>query len=368
MNLGVFMTFRSSLVSWSEHGLAARELKYYDYLSNHGIKVFLITYGDSDDKYLLQKKYPEFSKNIEVIPILSKGSKNSRINCFISSLKFLLLNYYFLRKLKYLKSKQFSGSWLPAIAAVITGNKFIFRYGYDIIEFNKLNKKGYFRRFVTYTLKSFAKKISHRIISTSNHEFKYKYKFTHQENWIDLEKFNEKVPSNGINKYISNGRLEKQKNHMLLLEVAKIRSLSVSLIGDGSEKKVLQEYVENHNLDVTFLGRISYEKVACTLKIHEVFISTTHFEGNPKAVIEALAAGLICIVPKIPSITSIISDRYNGFLHENTQESLIKAIDNLGNLSDEQIKEIKQNAVNSVAERYKISTIAERELAIYRQK
>jgi glycosyltransferase involved in cell wall biosynthesis len=191
-------------------------------------------------------------------------------------------------------------------------------------------------------------------------------KFIEQENWIDLNYFKTIERKFEGRKLIACGRLEAQKNYMLLLKAVDKLKLSLTLIGSGSEKHELEKYVINNHLDVKLKGRISYEGVANEFSNHDIFVSTTLFEGNPKTIIEALASGLVCIVPDIESVRKIIVNEKNGFLHDNSSDGVTKIIAKVLSLSNDELMKISKTAKKSVVDRYNLKNIAEKELRIYR--
>ena len=367
MILVVFMSFRSSLKNWHTHGFAERELCYYDHLAQSGLEIYLVTYGDSRDLDILEKFYPQYKNNIKVLPLLPDNYNATRLASFSYTFKFLISNYTFLRNVDYLKSKQFSGSWLPALIAVFFRKRFIYRYGYDVKEFNMRNNRNRLRIVITKFVNGFVCKVAYKIMGTTKPLDKKKVKkFIHQENWIDWRLFANGQKEFNQKKFISNGRLEKQKNFEVLFRVLGDLGLSLTLIGTGSQEAKLKSCAAENKVDVTFLGRISYEQVANEFAHHDIFLSSTLFEGNPKTVIEALASGLICIVPSISSISSIIQDGENGFLHDNTETSIKEVIKKVDNLTQSAMSQISNNAIESVKERYSLVNIAEKELNIYR--
>ena len=52
------------------------------------------------------------------------------------------------------------------------------------------------------------------------------------------------------------------------------------------------------------------------LQNHQIYVSSTLFEGNPKSILEALSAGCIVIAPNVVGVDEIIKDQQNGFLYE----------------------------------------------------
>ena len=67
MNIILIFTYGISLKNWKESGLLSREIKLYDELNKkYQIKFTFLTFGDSEDKFILDNY-----KFIDVIPIKS---------------------------------------------------------------------------------------------------------------------------------------------------------------------------------------------------------------------------------------------------------------------------------------------------------
>jgi glycosyltransferase involved in cell wall biosynthesis len=70
------------------------------------------------------------------------------------------------------------------------------------------------------------------------------------------------------------------------------------------------------NEQVSFLGRISEEKKVELLMDSHIFVLPSYAEGQPVAILEAMAAGQPIISTSVGSIPEIVSDGKNGFLIE----------------------------------------------------
>lgn len=139
-------------------------------------------------------------------------------------------------------------------------------------------------------------------------------------------------------KCVTIARLEnKQKNHLFMLEcfkefVAKNPEYELDFYGAGPDKKLYEEYVNQHQLvgKVYFRGYSKNpQEDICDA---EMFLLTSNHEGMPNALIEAMSMG-------IPSISidcggggprDLIQDGENGFLvQKGDKEGFVKRMDML---------------------------------------
>ena len=53
------------------------------------------------------------------------------------------------------------------------------------------------------------------------------------------------------------------------------------------------------------------------------FVTGSSWEGHPKAIIEAMACGLICVAPSVNGINNLIEHGKTGILYDGTNQDLI---------------------------------------------
>lgn len=120
-------------------------------------------------------------------------------------------------------------------------------------------------------------------------------------------------------------RLSSEKNLGYFLDIAKIMpDYNFVIVGDGPEKKSLlykirQEGINNVNM-------VGYQKnTEEYLNSFDLFVLTSHIEGTPISMLEAMSCGVNIAVPKVGGIPDIIKDDRN-FLKMNLKEdvSIIK--------------------------------------------
>jgi glycosyltransferase involved in cell wall biosynthesis len=100
-----------------------------------------------------------------------------------------------------------------------------------------------------------------------------------------------------------------------------IKDIDLSIYGKGSKEEELQLIKKVKELDfpsVTFCGAIYGQDKNNMFYKKDIFILTSRYEGFPMAILEALDAGLPCLVTRGVNMTSII-EAYNVGWECNTQ-------------------------------------------------
>jgi N-acetyl-alpha-D-glucosaminyl L-malate synthase BshA len=120
------------------------------------------------------------------------------------------------------------------------------------------------------------------------------------------------------------GRLEPVKGVRYLVQAMGIlrdrglRNAKLLIVGDGSEKKYLEELVKKLGLEdyVVFAGKVPHEKIPEYMALADVFVLPSLSEGFPLVVVEAMAMGLPVIASRVRGLPWIIRNGQNGFLVE----------------------------------------------------
>ena len=100
--------------------------------------------------------------------------------------------------------------------------------------------------------------------------------------------------------------------------IQKNTNTRLMLVGDGEDRRKLEKLVKEFVLDeyVTFVGKVSNEKVPEYMVASDVFVLPSLSEGFPNVVLEAMASGLPIVATKVGGLPEIVKDRENGFLVE----------------------------------------------------
>ncbi|OGM96486.1 MAG: hypothetical protein A3B86_00300 [Candidatus Yanofskybacteria bacterium RIFCSPHIGHO2_02_FULL_38_22b] len=142
------------------------------------------------------------------------------------------------------------------------------------------------------------------------------------------------IPGNII---LSCGRLMPWKGFKMLIKVMpKLLEINqffrLVIVGDGPERKNLEQMVKNMNLDrkVYVVGKKSKEDLAVYFAASDIFVLNSGYEGFSHQILEAMAAGVPVVASAISGNKEVIDQGENGFLVKyNDEFNLIEAIKGL---------------------------------------
>lgn len=105
------------------------------------------------------------------------------------------------------------------------------------------------------------------------------------------------------------GRLSNEKNVRLIARAAAHidQRLRVRVIGDGPLRAELEAAFTAAGCEATFLGTVSYAELPPLLRAASVYVLPSSTEGRAKALLEAMACGLPCVVSDIPAFKDIVA-------------------------------------------------------------
>jgi glycosyltransferase involved in cell wall biosynthesis len=163
---------------------------------------------------------------------------------------------------------------------------------------------------------------------------------------------------------VSTARFEPQKRIDRLVDaynslIQDRNDLWLILIGDGSLRGEIEKRLLCRDR-VVFLGLIDREELADFLRGSDIFVLPSDNEGFGIALIEAMATGLLCIATNVAGPDEIIVDGENGFLVENSNESILKILRFVMDLDPNIRDKISTNARETVIKRFDIEDEVER--------
>lgn len=124
--------------------------------------------------------------------------------------------------------------------------------------------------------------------------------------------------------------------------------------GDGIMKNELElkSMESQFSSRIKFLGNIPNEYIHELYKITDLFVISSHFEGTPISLLQAMNEGLVCIGSNVNGINSLLTHDFNGLLfHKDDSFKLNYQIDRVLN-DNVDVKKIKNNAKNFISKNY----------------
>ena len=298
-------------------------------------------------------------------------------------IKFLLKN-----KIDIIHSHQFVPDILSRIAGKITNTKLIISSYHNVYPWkssNKLNNR--IKRFFDSITANY---FTNEIIAVSNAVREYHIKY------LKINENKIKVVNNFINDaiYISHtpkevddlksqlgipkdsqiilnvASLTKQKNHQLLLKVAKRILVNFPrtifcIAGEGElhDDLVLMSEKLDIKKNIKFLGR--RDDIYLLLQISDIFVLSSLWEGMPVTIIEAMAMRTPVVSTNVGGVSDAITHNVNGFLASSESvESLYENILNLLNNYNLRVK-IRDEGYRTYKEKFSSDKILSRLYDIY---
>ncbi len=109
------------------------------------------------------------------------------------------------------------------------------------------------------------------------------------------------------------GNFNKTKNVLLLPKIfsyiqESIKDVTFCIAGDGILEKKFKEQVIKFNLsNVIFYGRVNSSFIADLLNVTDVFLLTSHSEGLPRVILEAINCGVSIVSSNVGGIQEVVS-------------------------------------------------------------
>lgn len=310
VHLGVFMTRGMSLAAWDEVGMLEREMALYRMLVSRGVKVTLFTYGGPAEA-AYTSRFPgigvcantgglpaeEYERSIERIHqgILSTVDvfRSNQTNGADVALR---VSRHFRRPMiarcGYMWSAfaaHAQGADAPAARHARTVEESVFA-GADRI---------------VVTTAAMAADVAGRLPQVAG-------KIVVIPNYVETDRF---TPVDGTEKtwdVLFIGRLTEQKNIPLLLDVVHALPVRAAVIGQGPLEGALRSHPASLSGKVQWLGRVPSEQLPAIMYRSKVFVLPSSYEGHPKALLEAMAAGMPVVGTDVPGIADVIRHEVTG--------------------------------------------------------
>lgn len=134
-------------------------------------------------------------------------------------------------------------------------------------------------------------------------------------------------------KILNIGRFTEQKGHLFLLEAMNdlkkegYSNIHLTIVGDGTLKKKMEDFIRENNLESSVSLRDIIEDRNILEEVYlnsDLFILSSLWEGFPNALLEAMSYGIVPVATDISGTREVIKDGVSGYLIKPGSVSEIK--------------------------------------------
>ncbi len=362
VRLGVVFSHGTTIQDWHKGGLLDREITYLTRLHERLGEVVALTYDKPGVE--LESLRPVAS------PIKVRENQlrlDYRAYGFLAP--FLQTGHF--KDLDAVRTTQLSGAWMAALASKRHGMPFILRCGYLRSLFYEKGGAPGWRIRLAKIMERFAVRSANHVFAATQSDIDALValsgenidKFTLLPNPIDSKMFqptDSNTPWRG--KILFIGRLHEQKNLEPLIDVVNESKMwELMIVGDGPLRNELQKRAKSQR--ISFHGFIPNSELPALLCSCDTFVLPSHFEGNPKSLLEAMSCGCAVIGAHSAGISNLIEDGETGILFENGVVGLNSALMRFEKDSKLR-KKCSRGARQFILKNYDIDVIADREASI----
>ncbi|MBN2483473.1 MAG: glycosyltransferase family 4 protein [Candidatus Omnitrophica bacterium] len=372
MKIALVFTFNVSVRIWHARGFLSRERAIYEKLMSAGgvDEIYWFTYGIDDAGY--QHYLPS---TIKIIPA-PRFCRNPLGKIIYSFLMPVIQRHWF-RQCDLIKTNQVKGAWTALIVKLFLRKKIIVRAGYLWSRVAVQSKyAGSLDRFSHLVEKvCFQKADCVMVTALSHKQYIMKHYLVSEEkikvipNCIDTEIFK---PIPGIEKFrdriIYVGRISSEKNIPMVIETLSGTDYELDIYGEGdkNQQDSLADLADKLKVKVRFQGTVDNAFLPETLNKYRVFVLYSEYEGMPKALLEAMACGLVCVGTRVEGILDIIRDNETGILVEKGNITQLTATLHKIFTDNNFTESLSRNAVEYIKQNFTTEKIAQEEDTVIR--
>jgi glycosyltransferase involved in cell wall biosynthesis len=332
--IGILPALGSGLTDLRRTGQHERLLNYdlRHYCESYD-RVYYVSYfreslGDfTGDPLLLEK----------VVLLPKRGPWPARVYAFL--LPFLYRRQ--LRECEALRVEQFSGVVPALVTRLLDGVPFVVTYGYHYAEVARIAGSRLKPRLYRWLEHAAFPRAAGVIVTSRQMEsllgsHPATPRLAYFPNGVDTDSFSpapEPRPAPRPRSVLYVGRLEQEKNLARLIDaLAVVREppVRLALVGDGSLRGDLERQAQEAGVTADFLGVVPHGQLLRHFRSADCFVLPSLTEGNPKALIEAMACGLPCAASARGGIPSILEHGVTGLLFDpESVEDIARAVERL---------------------------------------
>jgi glycosyltransferase involved in cell wall biosynthesis len=321
-------------------------------------RVYYFSYAD---------ERPVVPQGCDVVP------NGSRLHRWLYAAALPLLQARRFRQCSVLRVMQLTGEVPALVAKLLYGVPFAATYGYRYSEHARADEESRIRAALFALRTRVALRLADKVIVT-NPEIRdevagrlNKSRIVFLPNGVDVSRFSPAAAQTdgAVPTLLFVGRLAPVKNLELLLEAAAQlrRPVKVRFVGTGPLADDLAARARRLGVTLELPGVVEHSALPGELRRAAVFVLTSRIEGHPKALLEAMSCGCVCVATSSPGIVDLLEHERTGLLTAPDPESVARAIARA--LDDGALRErLARNARARVERDYDIAAILEREVAM----
>lgn len=313
VKLVVFFSRGMSLEQWHQAGILHRELAVYRRLSDVVDHLAVVTYGGAAEL--------KWSSSLPGVEILSN---KWGIAPNLYSLIAPWLHRRSLRSAAVFRTNQINGGWCAVVAKILFKKTLVVRCGFLWSDAVARLEAPRWRQAAARHIERFVLRSADRVVVAGEADaatISRRYgiergAITVVPNFVDTSIFRPlREVMRESKQVVFVGRLEPEKNVEALLDALRgLPGFALTVVGDGSLRTALEEKARENGVTAEFVGRLPHSALPAILNRAGVFVLPSHYEANPKAIVEAMACGVPVIGTRVPGIRNVIRHRENGIL------------------------------------------------------
>ena len=368
MKVILFLTYGNSLETWEKAGILERELElYFRQIEKFDLELSIISYGKAGEiRY--RERYPQ------VRILFNRFSLPTRV--FAKLVPFLFFKS--LDQADIFKTNQMLGAHVASVCASRFSKPLYVRQGYSLVE-SESRKWGassaQARRALIYE-KKIAERGAHFAFPATRmaQEFKQRHpktigKISVLPNYVVEEVWSPAFEAQRRSRSFRlafMGKFTRQKNLPELIDACDGLDVELELIGAGDLARSIERQVaeQSQPLVISLAGRLPQTEACKRLRACSCFILPSIYEGQPKALLEAMALGMPVIGTNIEGVSELIEDGVTGFLAEPSVQGMRQVIIRVINMKPEDLERIGNAARAFVLENHELKRIVEDDFKI----
>ena len=373
--LGVFFTRGVSLEKWLDAGIYDREVSIYRQHLHKGTlsRVYWFTYGFADRECAQRMvSIGRMPAEIVIVQCPSWLRWFGRGASAIYSMLLPVLVCRYLRRCDLYKTNQMDGAVAALISSWLWRRPFYVRTGYTLSRVvEKVFPRNWLRKAVAWLTEYLAFRFCSTSSVTSQYDLDYvvtRYKLSKRAplvvgNFVDTEIFNCQQIRDKSARLVFVGRLSPEKNLEMAIRACVLVGVGLDIVGAGPQRSELEHIAAEIGADVGWLGIIANDELPRLLNRYRYFILPSYWEGMPKALLEAMASGLVCIGNNTTGINEIIEDGLTGYLSSGS--SAPELADAIKRAIQGNYELISKAAREFICNQFSITAIAAKEAEIF---